>query len=114
MTFRYLEKLKEELKLIQKSINCDKVYPKTSSVSEIWESYEIILNGGTALFINRETVFFPKINFKGILLIIKRDWSYCGDDGEHFFDSEMGDYISEKQNLYGIEIKNKIYTYEDD
>ena len=110
----YLDKLKKELKTVQESINHNKTYPEINGISDIWCEYMIVLKNGTAICLNMETVFFPKFNFNEILLIVKRDWSYFEDDGEHFFDSEIGDYVAITQNLYGIEIKNKIYTYEED
>ena len=62
----------------------------------------------------QQSRFFPNFNFNKIALIIKRDCSYTDDDGERFFDSEVGEYISEVKNMYGIETQFVIFTADED
>lgn len=115
MTDNFMNQLKKELIVIHDSINNYGKYPETGNSKYcVWGSYDIVINNGTVIHIDMQSRFFPNFNFNKIALIIKRDCSYTDDDGERFFDSEVGEYISEVKNMYSIETQFVIFTSDED
>lgn len=115
MNINIMDQLKKELMVIHDSINNYGKYPETgNSKFHVWGSYDIVMANGTVIHIDMQSRFFPNFNFNKIALIIKRDCSYTDDDGERFFDSEAGEYISEVKNMYGIETQFVIFTADED
>ena len=114
MNKNLMDQLKKELVIVHDSINNYGKYPETgNSKYYIWGSYDIVIDNGTIIHIDMQSRFFTNFNFNKIVLIVKRDCSYT-EDGERFFDSEVGEYISDVKNMYGIETQFVIFTADED
>ena len=119
MTDNFMNQLKKELNTVKIDITKHNHYPVRNSCLpdlDIWGKYYVVMQDGT-------TKKFPNVDFDKIEKIIKQDTTYEDDNAyemfekfgyERFFDSDTGEYFAEELNTNGLDIKTKVYTYEDE
>ena len=126
MTDNFMNQLKKELNTVKIDITRHNHYPVRNSCLpdlDIWGKYYVVMQDGTMFIISCSTKKFPCVDFDKIEKIIKQDTTYEDDNAyemfekfgyERFFDSDTGEYFAEELNTHGLEIKTKVYTYEDE
>ena len=111
MNKNFMQGLKNEIKIIEKSIHDTGDFPY--SVLSPWLSYMVILIDGTKFYLDSMTIKFPEFDYDDIELIVKRDCSYC-EDQEKFYDSEIGLYFADFPKTYDLKVTKFIMTGEED
>lgn len=111
MTKKFMCELKKEVQVIERSIRESRCFPYDEL--KPWLSYMVVMRDQTRFYLNSMSTNFPDINYDDIVLITKRDCSYCEDE-EKFYDSEVGQYISDFPEMYKLKISKTVMTGEED